>query len=43
MGSEKKECEPGSEGCVLAGKFKFIGDEDETAADENTGKRNKKK
>lgn len=25
----KKQCKPGAQGCVLAGKFKFMGDESE--------------
>ena len=26
-GLQKKKCEPGSDGCVMAKKFKFIGEE----------------
>ncbi len=42
-GLRKKECNPCSEGCVLSGKLKFMGDKANSELGENTGKRNKKK
>ncbi len=39
----KKECKPGSKGCVLTRKYRFVGEGDESeppaAKDEVTGKK----
>ncbi|MDP6685421.1 MAG: hypothetical protein QGI05_00550 [Candidatus Omnitrophota bacterium] len=42
-GLRKKECNPCSDGCVLANKFKFIGDDADSELDKSVEKRNKKK
>ncbi len=39
----KKECQTGADGCVLAGKLKFIGDEDSPGPDKDTEKQGEKK